>query len=171
MEGKSVVVYYSWVGNTEVVAKEIQRLTGFDIQKIEEKKNRKLGNIVGGAMGAFLGLKSNIKLMDFALSTYKNIFLGVQIWGGKTPPAVNKYLSKACFKDKKVWLFITKSDEKAPQKYIDSITRRIEKKGGKVINNISITTKWDPTTNIPISPVDIEERIKAWLTKGGVLEG
>lgn len=44
MDKNSAIVYYSWVGNTEVVAKEIQRLTGFDLLKIEEKKERKLGN-------------------------------------------------------------------------------------------------------------------------------
>jgi hypothetical protein len=135
MEGKSIIVYYSWVGNTEVVAKEIQRLTGFDIQKIEEKNIRKPGNIAGGAMGAFFGFKSSIKPIDFELSSYQNIFLGVQVWAGKTPPAVNRYLSKVCLKNKKVWLFITKSDEKVPQKFIDSVTRRIEKKGGKVMND------------------------------------
>ena len=107
MEGKSLIVYYSWVGNTEVVAKVIQRLTGFDIHRIQEKKNREAGHIAGGAMGAFLGLKSKIKPMDFTLSAYNNIFLGVQVWAGKTTPAVNRYLSKVCLKDKKVWLFIT----------------------------------------------------------------
>ncbi|MBN2558594.1 MAG: hypothetical protein JXB33_07580 [Clostridia bacterium] len=169
MEGKSVIVYYSWVGNTEAVAKEIQRITEFDIQKIEEKKNRKFGNIAGGAMSAFLGLKSKIKPMDFTLQSYKNIFLGVQIWAGKTPPAVNRYLSSVSFKDKEVWLFITKSGENVPQGFIDSITRRIEKKGGKVINNISITTKWDPATNIPISPEEVKERISAWLTSCDIM--
>nr|WP_154706101.1 hypothetical protein [Planococcus salinarum] len=55
MKNSSLIVYYSWIGSTEVVAKEIQRLTGFEIQRIEEKKNRKLGKIPGAAMGAFLG--------------------------------------------------------------------------------------------------------------------
>jgi len=169
MKGKSIIVYYSWVGNTEVVAREIQRFTKFDIQKIEEKKDRKFGNIAGGAMSAFLGLKSKIIPMDFELNSCKNIFLGVQIWAGKTPPAVNRYMSKVCFKNKEVWLFITKSDEKVPQKYIDSITKRIEKKGGKVMSNISITTKWDPETNIPISPEEVEERVYAWIKSCGII--
>lgn len=43
MQDNSVIVYYSWVGNTEIVAKEIQRLTGFDIQRIEEKRLVSLG--------------------------------------------------------------------------------------------------------------------------------
>lgn len=169
MEDKSLIVYYSWVGNTEVAAKVIQRLTGFDINRIQEKKNRKAGHIAGGAMGAFLGLKSKIKPMDFTLSAYKNIFLGVQVWAGKTPPAVNRYLSNVCLKDKKVWLFITKSDPQVPQKYINSITRRIEKKGGIVIDSLSITTKWEPDTNIPVSPADVENEVTDWLSDAGIL--
>lgn len=39
MEGKSLIVYYSWVGNTAVVAEEIQRVTGFNTLRIFEKSN------------------------------------------------------------------------------------------------------------------------------------
>ena len=170
MKNSSLIVYYSWIGSTEVVAKEIQRLTGFDIQRIEEKKNRKLGNIAGAAMGAFLGLKSNIKPMDFALEEYENIFLGAQVWAGKTTPAINNYLKKALFKDKKVWLFLTKGDEKIPQQVIDSITKRIERKGGRVVDSISITTKWDPKVNTPIATEEVQKPIYDWLKKSGVLE-
>jgi flavodoxin len=169
MKGRSVIVYYSWVGNTEVVAKEIQRLTGFDMQKIEEKKYRKFGNIMGGAMSAFFGLKSKIRPMDFSMQSYDNVILGVQIWAGKTSPAINGYLHRACLKDKEVYLFITKSDEKVPQEFIDSITRRIEKKGAKVMSDVSITTKWDPETNVPVSPEAVEEPVVAWLTSCGIM--
>lgn len=170
MKNKSLIVYYSWVGNTAVVAKEIQRLTNFDIQKIEEEKNRTLGKIAGAAMGAVLGLKSSIKPMDFELEQYETIFLGAQVWAGKTSPAINKYLENASFKDKEVWLFITKGDEKVPQKVIDSMTKRIEKKGGRVVDSISITTKWDPKTNIPIAPEEVQGLVYDWLKKGNILK-
>ena len=165
MSGKSLIVYYSWVGNTEVVAKEIQRQTGFGIQRVEERKERKRSNIMGAAMGALLGLKSRLKPMDFSLADYENIFLGVQVWAGKTTPAINKYLSKACLKGKKIWLFITKADEKVPQQVIDSITRRIEKKGGKVIDSISFTNPWEPEKNTIISQEEVKDRIYEWLKK------
>ncbi|WP_422124508.1 flavodoxin family protein [Planococcus sp. X10-3] len=170
MKNSSLIVYYSWIGSTEVVAKEIQRLTGFDIQRIEEKKKRTPGKIAGAAMGAFLGFKSSLKPMDFALEEYENIFLGGQVWAGKTPPAINQYLKKASFKDKKVWLFLTKGDEKVPQQVIDSITKRIEKKGGKVVDSISITTKWDPKVNLPIALEEVQEPIYNWLKKGSFIK-
>ena len=165
MEGKSLIVYYSWVGNTEAVAKEIQNQTGFDIQKIVEEKDRKLGSIMGAAMSAMFGLKSKIKPMDFSLENYENIFIGAQIWASKTTPAINRYLSKANFKNKNVYLFITKADEKEPKKVIDSITGRIEKTGGRVKDSVSITTKWDPKTNIPIESQDVKDTISEWMKK------
>jgi flavodoxin len=168
MSGKSLIVYYSWVGNTEMVAKEIQRQTGFDIQRIEEKKERKKGKIMGAAMGAVLGFKSGLKAMDFMLEDYENIYLGAQVWAGKTTPAINKYLSKVHLKDKKVRLFITKSDKMVPQKVIDSITCRIEKKGGKVIDNISFTTTWEPGKNNVISQEEVKDSIQEWLKKAQI---
>ncbi|MEZ0481107.1 flavodoxin family protein [Planococcus sp. SSTMD024] len=117
-----------------------------------------------------MGLRSNIKPMDFSLEKYENIFLGAPVWAGKTPPAINAYLKKASFKDKKVWLFLTKGDEKVPQQVIDSIAKRIEKKGGKVVDSLSITTKWEPKTNIPIAAEEVQQPVHDWLTQGGVLE-
>jgi len=108
-------------------------------------------------------LKSNLKPMDFAMEDYEAIFLGVQVWAGKTTPAINQFLKKASFQDKDVHLFITKADEKTPLKVIDSITKRIEKKGGTVRDSISITTKWDPKTNIPIAVEEVEGVIHEWL--------
>lgn len=163
MAQNSVIVYYSWVGNTELAAKEIQALTGYDIQKIEEVKERKFGTMMTAAMGAVFGLKSSIKPLDFTLQGYDNVFLGVQIWGGKTTPAINSYLAKASFKDKKVWLFVTLADNKTPQKFIDKLTSKIEKKGGKVMDALSITTKWDPKENVVVSADEIKNAIKKWI--------
>lgn len=169
MKNNSLIVFYSWTGNTEVVAKEIQRLTKFDMQRIEETKNRELAKIAGAAMGAVFGFKSKIKPMDFALEDYENIFLGAQVWAGKTPPAINSYLKKASFTNKKVWLFLTKGDEKVPQQVIKSITKRIEKRGGSVADSLSITTKWDPKTNIPIAREEVQGIVTDWLTREGFL--
>jgi flavodoxin len=165
MNKKSAIIYYSWIGNTEVVAKEIQRLTGYDLIKIQEKKERKLGNIMGPALCALLGLQSNIEPLDFSLADYDNVYLGTPVWAGKTTPAINRFISKANFKGKNIWIFITKADEKVPQKVIDSVKRRIEKKGGTVMDCLSLTTKWDPKTNIPTSVEDIRSDIQVWIEK------
>lgn len=170
MVKNGIVIYYSWIGNTKVVAEEIQRLTGFPLLRIEEKRVRQFGNIMGAAMRAFFGLRSNIKTINYSLNNIDNIFIGSPVWAGKTPPAFNKFLSKAKFKGKNVWVFITKSEENIPLKVIDSIKNRIEKKGGKVIDNFSLTTHWDPKTNIPLTEEEVGSRIQDWI-KSVALKG
>lgn len=163
MESKSAIIYYSWIGNTHVIATEIQRLTGFDLIRIEEEKHREFGKIAGAAMGAFFGMKSKLKAMDFSLKNYENIILGCQVWAGKTTPAINAFLKMADFTGKNVWILITMADANPPKKAIDSVTGCIEKKGGKVAGVFSQTAKWDPKTNKPIELEEVTENIQNWV--------
>lgn len=94
-------------------------------------------------------MKSRIKTMDFSLKDYDNIIFGCQVWAGKTTPAINAFLKMADFTDNKVWIVITMADVKPPQKSINSITKRIEKKGGTITGVFAQTAKWNPKTNIP----------------------
>ena len=165
MAGKSVIVYYSWVGNTAAVAKEIQVQTGFDLMAIEEWKERSQAGIGGAAMAGFFGFKSRIKPMDFALPEVDQLLLGAQVWATRTTSPINSYLNRASFKGKNVWLFITHADENVPQKIIDSITARIAKKGGIVADCISFTTKMD--TVIPLE--NFQGELQRWLAKNGML--
>lgn len=167
MEGKSAIVYYSLTGNTEVVAKEIQRQTGFDIQRIEEKKERKKGKIMGAAFEALIGFKPGLEDMDFGLEGHDNVFLGGQVWAGKVSSPLNAYMGRADLKGKKVWIFLTKGDDKVPQKVIDSIKAKIEKQGGKVMGSISLTSRWDPVKQIVLTREDVEKPVREWLNSIG----
>lgn len=165
MGKNGLITYFSWIGNTKVIAEEIHVSTGYDLIRIDELKERKKGNIMGAAMSALFGLSSSIKSMDFSFSNYDNIFLGTPVWAGKTPPAINKFLKKASLKGKKIWLFITMGDDKIPQKTIELITSRIENKGGEVVDCLYLTTKWDPKTNIPMKPEDFGTSVQDWVEK------
>jgi flavodoxin len=126
------------------VAKEISKLTGGDLKKIEEIKKSKEPGFMWLAFSALIGLKSKIKKSDFNLNDYDNIFIGGQIWAGHTTPAINTFLSKNNFKGKKVYLFLTQADDKKQYKLIQSVEKRIEKRGGKFIDSFFIQTKMEP---------------------------
>ena len=159
---KNLVVYYSWMGNTEVVANEIRKSVGGDLKKIEEVKQRKTGaGFMGAAFSAFMGMKSRLKPMDYSLKDYDNVFLGAQVWAARSTPAINTFISKAGLKGKKVYLFLTKADNKVPQNVIDSITKRIEKRGGKVVDSFSITTQM----NSIITSEAVKEQVSEWVKK------
>lgn len=157
---KNLVIYYTHRGNTEVVAKEISKLTGGDLKKIEEIKKSKEPGFMWLAFSALIGLKSKIKKSDFNLNDYDNIFIGGQIWAGHTTPAINTFLSKNNFKGKKVFLFLTQADDKKQYKLIQSVEKRIEKRGGKFIDSFFIQTKMD---NI-ITQEAVARPVSEWIT-------
>lgn len=157
---KNLVVYYSWTGNTEVVAKEVHKLVGGDLQKLEEDKRRTTGiGFMGAAFSALTGMKSRLKPMDLTLKEYDNIFLGAQVWASHSTPAINSFIDKAQLKDKRVYLFLTKADDKVPQKVIDSITKRIEKRGGKAVGCFSLTTHMGSV----LTPDAVKEPVAGWI--------
>lgn len=162
---KNVIFYYSWTGNTGVVANEIRQLTGADLKKIEEVKPRKSGaGFMGAACLAFLGLKSRLKPMDYTLGSYDNVFLGGPVWASRSTPAINSFIGRTDFRNKRVFLFLTQADDKTPQKVIHSIARRIEKRGGKVVDSIFITTKM----NSVITPEAVRESLSEWIKKAAI---
>jgi hypothetical protein len=101
--------------------------------------------------------------MDYSFSGYEGLYLGAQVWAGKTTPAINTFLRKAQLKDKRVWLFLTKADDKVSQKVIDSISARIEKRGGTLVDTLSITAPWDPRNPTILSPETIKDQVRNWL--------
>ncbi|MCR4436107.1 MAG: hypothetical protein QHH06_13835 [Clostridiales bacterium] len=156
----NLVIYYSWLGHTKVVAEEIARWVDGDVLRIEEAKERKEGKGFGSAaMGALFGLGSKLKPVEYGFAGYSNIFLGAQVWASHSTPPINTFLKKADFTGKKVYLFITKADEKVPQEVIDSLSKRIAAKGGEVVDTLSITTR----INQPIQPEDVRPRVEEWV--------
>lgn len=168
MQPSKLIVYYSWVGSTEVVANFLASQTNINTVRIEEVKPRPLSRIMFAAMGAFLGSRSKLKDMDFDMSEVDTLLLGAQVWAGKTSPAINTFLHKASFKNKKVWLFMTLGDNKPPVKVVQSIRRRIEKKGGILQSQVFFQTHWEPETNMPISHEEFEEKALAWLEENHI---
>jgi hypothetical protein len=71
------------------------------------------------------------------------------------------HLTKIKKGGKGVFLFITKADNKIPEKFIAQITRRISQKGGTVVDFISLTTQMGSV----IAPEEFKEELHAWLVK------
>ncbi|MBP7401325.1 MAG: hypothetical protein KBA30_01765 [Clostridia bacterium] len=162
--GKTLIVYYSWVGNTAAVAQEIQAQTGYDLRPIEEKKLRKPGAYAGAAMAGFFGIGGAIRPMDFSLEGYDRVLLGSPVWAGNPPPAVKRFLHRANLTGRRVWLFITKADDKLPQKVVDTLTARVVQAGGTVAGVFSATTKMDSV--VPVE--DYRQALLDWLEEQGL---
>ncbi len=140
MKTKTLIVYYSLTGKTESVAKAIAKTLNADIKKIEEVKRRKgLFGFINGGYCARKGKCSEIKPMDFNLDNYDIIFLGTPVWASRSAPAVNTFISKANFNDKKVIIFVTMGST-GDKGAIKVLTNAVESKEGKIINSFAIRT-------------------------------
>lgn len=156
---KNLVVYYSWNGNTEVAAKELSQLIGGELKRIEEAKPRTSFGMA--ACSAVFGLKSRIRPMDFSLNGYDAVFLGGPVWAGRSTPAVNTFLERADFSGKKVYLFVTQADDHEPQAVFQSLTQRVERRGGKVAGCFFIQTVMKSV----IAPDAARRSLTEWVNK------
>jgi flavodoxin len=137
---KALIIYYSWTGKTEIVAKAIAKTLNADIRKIEEVKERKgFFGFINGGYCAIKEKSSEIKSMDFNLDNYDIVFLGTPVWASKPAPAINAFVSKAKFNDKKVIVFVTMGSN-SNKSAIKVLTDAVESKGGKIINSFAIRT-------------------------------
>lgn len=175
MNGNGIILFYSWTGNTEVVAREIQAQTGWDLRRVEEVKTRQLGSIPMAAMGGFFHLKSAIKPLDVTLENYDHVILGAQIWAGNMTPPIRSLLSKVNLKGKKVWFFMTHADDKPPQKVIESITSLVGRKGGTVAGTLTVTAKMIANDSEEqraqiLTPEQVREDVRAWLVNHQLMD-
>lgn len=135
---KSLVIYYTRTGKTEIVAKEIAKEFNSKLRKLKEKDNRK-GFF--GYMKAGLDTLKNKKVElinpEYNLN-YDIIFIGTPTWGWRPTPAIMTYFDNCDFKNKKIILFSTFVS--SPGDSVKIMSKFIHKKKGKVIFSFSINT-------------------------------
>lgn len=138
--GKTLVVYYSYTGHTEIAAQAIAAELGADLKKIEDvERPSKIKVRTLGALAAARGQSWDIKPAVIDLSKYGRIFVGAPIWKGNPPPEINAFISGADFAGKPVIVFATM--EKKPKDCLKKMSSRIEKKGGKVVGMFAVPAR------------------------------
>jgi flavodoxin len=165
---KNLVVYYSLSGNTEAVAKEVARLTGGELKKIEMEREPANGGIAWAACSSILGLNGKIKPFDFSDVDYDNMFIGGQVWAGHSSTPLNTILGKLNFKDKNVFVFLTHADDKCPEAVLKSIDGRIGKKGGNLVDTIYFQSH----AKTVIESSDVTQSLSEWIGRNsGMIKG
>ena len=138
---KSVVIYYSYSGNTQKVA---DTLTGYlklqgEVEIIELKGLDESDKFLVQAARAFRHKRSVIQLVNLELSRYDLICLGTPVWAFGPAPAINTYLDK-CFgvEGKAVILFSTYGSGTGNKRCLDYMQDMLVKKGAKDFKRFSI---------------------------------
>ena len=120
---KTVVVYYSFKGNSKFVADVAsQRLKAEEVRLVPDQEPPKKGLgmfLKGGGMAL---KKQTPELVDFSLdvSGYDTIVLCAPVWAGVYPPAVGSFLSKVDLSGKNLAVIACSASGKA-EKMIGAI--------------------------------------------------
>ncbi len=145
---KILVVYYSFTGKTELVAKTVARELNADLIKIEEKKERKTQLVyLLGSLAARLNRCSQIKPIDVNLGNYDIVFLGSPVWWYRPTPAINAFIAKADLKGKHVVILLTMGDTEAI-KAVSNLVKKLKQKQANISGLHAISTGKNETEQI-----------------------
>lgn len=137
---KSLIVYYSYSGKTELVAQEMAKGLNASLLKIEDiKKPGKFKAYISGAFAARKGKAWPIKPITIDINSFDRIFVGAPIWWGKCAPEINSFIEQTDFTGKSVVVFVTMGGSD-PREALKFLSRKIEAKGGKVLSSFAIKT-------------------------------
>ena len=161
---KNLVVYHSLSGNTEVVAKEISKLVGGDLEKIELIHKPERARLGWAAFSSIIGLNGKLKPLDFSLNDYDNVFIGGQVWAGHSSTPLNSFIHNSDYTNKNVFIFLTQADDKEPVTIFQSIAKRVENSGGKVFDTFYIQTQMKSV----ISPEMVKQPVSDWISKNAL---
>lgn len=106
---KKLLVYYSYEGNTEVLADVIKEKVDCDVIRLEplkEKKSEGLFRFVWGGYQVYMTKKPKLKDYSLDLSKYDDIIIGTPCWFGTYAPPINTFLSDNKLKGKNIYIYV-----------------------------------------------------------------
>lgn len=106
---KTLVLYYSFEGNTEFVANELAKILNADIQKVEpvkELKSHGFSKYIWGGRQATMRKKPPIKAIEKDPKDYDLVLIGSPVWAFTYAPPIRTLLNEYSFEGKKVGYFI-----------------------------------------------------------------
>lgn len=108
--GKTLIVYFSWSGNTRAVANTIQDLTGYDMVEIEvEEPYSSVYNEVTARARQELDndIRPALVTQVENMEEYDTLIVGTPIWGSRLAPPVKSFLAMYDLTGKKIAPFCT----------------------------------------------------------------
>jgi flavodoxin len=139
---KTLVVYYSLTGKTNVVAQALAKELGADVRRVEDvaKPSVTWWFIITAAISARRGVESEIKPIDTDVRGYDRILVGSPVWGGSPSTPINAFIAQADFSGKDVVPFMTMGGNDASDA-LKKLSERIQKRGGKIVGSFAFSSK------------------------------
>ena len=105
---KAVIIYYSYEGNSVLVADTIRdaiHADSFEIKTVDRKKWTGFAMYVWGGAQVVFGKRPRLEPLAVDLGAYDLVILGTPVWAGSPAPAVLSFLDKVKPSGKKIALF------------------------------------------------------------------
>jgi len=139
---KSVIIFYSYSGNTAKVAKvlhdELTSKGSTDVFRLEPTDES--SSFLGQCRRALFKKKADIQDTIFDLSSYSTVCLGTPVWAFGMAPALRTYIDKCSgIHDKSVILFTTFGSGAGKDKCIHEMQAILAKKGAKDFQRFSVS--------------------------------
>jgi flavodoxin len=138
---KSAVVFYSFSGNTKVVAallanalREKGPVEIIELKPLDESKS-----FFGQAGRAFQRKRASLENVNFDLSQFDLICFGTPVWAFAPTPALNTYLDNCKgIEGKDIILFTTYGSGAGNERCLNIMQQFLTKKGAKSFKRFSI---------------------------------
>lgn len=107
---KTLVVYYSYEGNTEQIAHAIRDTYHFDcisIKPIKEMKSKGFAKYVWGGAQVVMKVVPKIESIQVNLDEYDFIIIGSPIWAGTYAPPIRSFIEGTHCTNKRIGYFYT----------------------------------------------------------------
>lgn len=105
---KTLIVFYSFEGNTRYIAEIIARETDGDLEELktpDQPKSHGFSKFFWGGKQVFMNEQPRLESLLADPEQYELIVIGTPVWVGTVTPAVKVFLQRVKFQDKKVAIF------------------------------------------------------------------
>lgn len=105
---KKIVIFYSFEGDTKMIAENIAQAIGADILELKPKqdlKSKGFMKYVWGGKAAMTHEQPELLPLDKDINSYDILFIGTPVWAWTYAPALNTFFSAHLLLDKKIALF------------------------------------------------------------------
>lgn len=153
--GKVLVVYYSWTGHTQDIAKQIAELTKADVYRIETEEEFK------SSPAFYARVKKNLKEKNYPklkgqlpdISDYDTIFIGGPVWWYTMATPLYSFLGQMDLKGKKIIPFSTQGSNSGT--FLEDFTNNSKNAQiGTYVNFNNVSAKYN---------TEVHNKIINWL--------
>lgn len=105
---KQLIIYYSYEGNTKLIAEEMAKATESDlmmIKPLKEMSSKGFMKYVWGGRAAVMKKKPKLEPLTHNMEDYDRIIFGTPVWAGTFTPPFNTLFTDIKIKNKDVAFF------------------------------------------------------------------